>query len=214
MNGHSFKESLFYSVAYRVALISLYLPDIMFFFSGYLFSSSALKLEDRNLASHLLLLLKKIARLYPLYLLSLLYFWIINPAINIGPVWHIYQQEADLCSTNWWRSLLLIDNLFQDNNCFKGSWFVQAEIQFTIISSIICYLYKKKPSVTILISGCLIGLSFLSTSQKEIEVPLFDMMNTDTTFKQHFTSSFTHFHYYLVGVLTLFCKNTFQSLEK
>ena len=160
------------------------------------------------------LLLKKIVRLYPLYFFSLVYFWIINPAINTGPVWHIYQQEAELCSTNWWRSLLLIDNLFGDNHCFKGSWFVQAEIQFTIVSSVLIYLFRKRPNITLLISGCLLAISILFTSSTNIDVPFFDMMNTDLTFKQHFASSFTHLHFYLFGVFALFCKKVYQESDK
>lgn len=65
---------------------------MMFFFSGYLFTSNAVKLEECSFIAHVKLLFNKILRLYPLYVLSLIYYWIINPAINIGPVWHIYQR--------------------------------------------------------------------------------------------------------------------------
>lgn len=94
-------------------------------------------------------LLAKLIRLYPVYIVVLgLFVWVL-PALHTGPMWQIYNEQIDTCGTTWWRNILMIDNLW-GQGCFEFSWWVQAEIQFTILALFtfaVIFINKKIGSI-------------------------------------------------------------------
>jgi len=85
----------------------------------------------------------KILKLYPLYLVVIFIYWFVTPSLHAGPLWSTYIDQVDQCYSSWWRLFLLIDNWFSDG-CFNFGWYVQVEIQFTILLALIFFIYAKK----------------------------------------------------------------------
>jgi peptidoglycan/LPS O-acetylase OafA/YrhL len=101
----------------------------------------------------------KLIRLYPLYIVVLIIYWGVSPSLHVGPVWYVYQEEAQVCSTAWWRVLLLIDNWFSQG-CYPVLWFVQLEVQYTLTITFLFFIvYFKKPKF----GFALLGIFLLST---------------------------------------------------
>jgi peptidoglycan/LPS O-acetylase OafA/YrhL len=99
----------------KIAIASYYLPDILFFISGFIFAKKGftlIELENKPIKPLISNLVNKLWRLYPLYLLIIIIFWQISPTLHSGPIWYEYQSEAAQCNSSWWRVLLLIDNWF------------------------------------------------------------------------------------------------------
>ena len=120
-----------------MATFAYYLPDLFFFISGYLLTKNVFNEVDFAANKAMLLVQKlaqKLLRLYPIYIACLVIFWGVVPSLHSGPVWVIYErQEINRCDSVWWRNLLMIDNFFS-SGCFNFSWWVQAEIQYTVLA--------------------------------------------------------------------------------
>lgn len=119
-----------------MATFAYYIPDIFFFISGYLLTKTIFT-EVEFAANKPMFLLSKLAkkliRLCPVYIVCLVIFWSIVPSIHSGPMWMIYSDEINRCDTVWWRNILMIDNLFSQG-CFNFSWWIQAEVQYTVLA--------------------------------------------------------------------------------
>ncbi len=68
--------------------------------------------------------LKKLFRLYPVYITVIAIYWAITPSLHAGPVWFVYEEAAEQCNSSWWWTILMIDNWFSEG-CYQFSWFVQ-----------------------------------------------------------------------------------------
>ena len=67
-----------------------------------------------------------------------------------------------MCSHAWWRVILLIDNWYSDS-CYSALWFVQAEIQYSLVISLLFLVYfsSRKAAYYLLgfvYIGCYVGL--------------------------------------------------------
>ena len=72
------------------------------------------------------------------------------PFVYHGPGWEMLWMESDACRTYWWRHLLYIQTLFEDNledGCMGVTWYLVDDMMFHIFSPIIIYpmyfLYKN-----------------------------------------------------------------------
>ena len=106
-NYLSFNEEIYSSFYAKLAMFSYYLPDIFLFISGFLFASKVI--QHQNLMQAIV---DKVARLYPLYLATLLIYWLVSPGLHAGPVWFVYEEQVAVCDGSWWKVLLMIDNWF------------------------------------------------------------------------------------------------------
>lgn len=68
------------------------MPDIFIFISGFLFTRKILAFEDNHIVNIFKSVGWKLLRLYPLYIVVLVIYWGISPALHAGPIWYIYQE--------------------------------------------------------------------------------------------------------------------------
>ena len=60
-----------------------------------------------------------------------------------SPFWISYRNDVN-CSKYWWRNLLYIQNLFGvDEMCVGWTWSLACEMQFTILSTVLLFIYAK-----------------------------------------------------------------------
>lgn len=124
-NYYAFSQEIYETFYSKVAMFSVYLPDTLFFISGYLLASKCLLVEVIE-GTHIAQFLgRKLYRLYPVYIAIFLIFSTITPSLHSGPVWYVFQDQAAVCRSDWWKSLLLIGNWWE-KQCFAGGWFIEA----------------------------------------------------------------------------------------
>ena len=56
--------------------------------------------------------LRKITRYMPLNAMCMAAFFFITPILGFGPIWPYWRQISGSCATNWWTSILWINNLY------------------------------------------------------------------------------------------------------
>ena len=160
-----------------MATFSYYLPDIFFFISGFLLTQKIFR-EVEYVSNKPVFLLKcyirKIIRLYPIYVVCLLIYYFVIPSLHAGPIWFVYTDEIGHCSSSFWANLLLINNLLSSHDCYGFSWWVAAEVQYTVVALFIFFLlFKKRIVGTIavyltLLTG--IVLMFVDSAKLPVEI--------------------------------------------
>lgn len=183
-------------------MFSYYLPDIFFFISGFLLTRKIFiidEIEENKYVNLIKTIAKRFARLFPLYLAVFVIYWLVTPGLHAGPVWFVYQEEAAVCNSHWWKVILLIDNWFP-NSCYPALWFVQVEYQLTFLAAsfYILYFINKKASI-----GYLILL--LITSGILMFVLSGDLITTvdaavNSYSQLYFRSFYSHMGFYLFGI--------------
>ena len=119
-NYLSFNEEIYSSFYAKLAMFSYYLPDIFLFISGFLFASKVI--QHQNLMQAIV---DKVARLYPLYLATLLIYWLVSPGLHAGPVWFVYEEQVAVCDGSWWKVLPFGKHL-ESNSDFAGRGYFYA----------------------------------------------------------------------------------------
>jgi len=89
-NYSSFIDEIYETTYSKVAVAAYYLPDILFFMSGFLLSRKGFALVEveQKPAQALWNLLKdKLLRWGMLYYSFVLIYWLISPCLHTGPLW-------------------------------------------------------------------------------------------------------------------------------
>ena len=85
-----------YSQSYsKIAVSAYYVPDILFFISGFLLAKKAfmlIEVEPRAGRALIKLFYQKVFKWLPIYWAAILIYWQITPALHAGPVWYEYQS--------------------------------------------------------------------------------------------------------------------------
>lgn len=198
-NYYAFWEEIYDEFFVKFAVFAYYIPDIFFFISSFLFAQKILlsQEEDLNLFKTLG---KRLARLYPLYIVVFLIYWCISPALHAGPVWYKYQEQAAVCNSSWWRVLLMIDNWFSEG-CYPALWFVQVEAQYAVLISLLFVLYLKARQAFYYVFGALYIGTFAILFALSAELPSsFSVALQDYT-QLYFRSFYSHIWFSFAGVL-------------
>ncbi|XP_013187141.1 O-acyltransferase like protein [Amyelois transitella] len=70
---------------------------------------------------------------------------LVLPYVGDGPLWNtLPQADIESCKTNWWRSILMIQNILEPRNmCNLVAWQVSCDFQLSIIAAILFWVYQK-----------------------------------------------------------------------
>jgi peptidoglycan/LPS O-acetylase OafA/YrhL len=143
----------------------------------------------------------KFTRLYPIYLVCLLIYYFVIPSLHAGPMWSIYvDEQVEQCNPGIWRNLLLIDNMFTQG-CYDFSWYVQAELQYSMFAIVVFFLFFIHRSfasiflyLSLLVSYVLMFV-FSSKLPIELEITLGHQNVHNMKMFQ------THLPFYLTGIV-------------
>ena len=126
-----------------------YAVDAFFWASGlllgYLFTSEVNKNENFSTKELMLFYLHRYLRITPVYLFCTLFFWSLMPYIGSGPLWFNTKKIIGDCEENWYANLLYVSNFIfeSDNACLPSGWYLAADMQLFIVSTIIVLVYTK-----------------------------------------------------------------------
>ncbi|XP_059609622.1 nose resistant to fluoxetine protein 6-like [Phlebotomus argentipes] len=135
------------------------LVDVFFTISGFLHSYNFLrdtrKLEEvkrnnlyRNAKLFGRMLLNRYLRLSPLFFVVCLFGEVITAYLmDVSQFW-IHERYDLTCQRYWWRNVLYIHNFFdKDELCMNWGWSIACEMQFSVIFTILLFIYAKNPQL-------------------------------------------------------------------
>jgi len=126
--------------------------DTFFFLSGFLATwGIANQLSQRQLTTKtfLMLLVGRYLRLTPTYLVVIMLYWKVLPALATGPFWHdVTALAAQQCSqdSNFVYNLLYLNNLLPKGKfspCLGWSWYLANDFQFFLLVPIIVDVFLR-----------------------------------------------------------------------
>jgi len=136
---------------------ALYAVDTFFYIGGFLtgfLMLSKLRKMPMNRSNYFQILFHRWVRLWPAYLIAILFYWKISVRIGSGPLWNNYIEIAENCSWASWISLLFLDNLIIGQSpCFGWGWYLACDFQIFLVLPLVCWTYirnKKQGKIAIL----------------------------------------------------------------
>jgi len=137
---------------------SRFAVDSFFFLSGFLLVASSKKLiRQQNrpwflqyLYSWPKVLMWRLIRLFPLYLVTLFFWMFLAPFFSLGaPFTQQWRFLMEPCYKNWMYSILMVQNFLGGptcGKCFCHSWYLDADVQLFLFPGLfLSYLYLRSP---------------------------------------------------------------------
>ncbi|CAK82315.1 unnamed protein product (macronuclear) [Paramecium tetraurelia] len=163
----TFQTELLVALQSQRAIITvdmLYSVDIFFWLGGFFMAfvmceTKRAKALGKNPASLFLVILHRLLRIWPCYIICIMINSYILPYLGGGPRWWSAMNYTD-CAAGAFRNLLFIDNFFHDwDLCFGWGWYLTSDIQLFIICLIpmTCYALGYKRISKYLITGMIIS---------------------------------------------------------
>ncbi|KAG6445706.1 O-acyltransferase like protein [Manduca sexta] len=142
--------------------------DTFFTLSGMLVVyTTAGKLNGKQLIKNIhLFYLNRLLRMFPLLALTVLYEASYLNRMTDGPVWTTVVRHVDTCRSNWWPTLLHIQNyLNPEHTCVGQSWYLAIDVQLHILSSIVLFfvLSGRRTVAWIALTAANIGILVVAT---------------------------------------------------
>ncbi|XP_050353206.1 O-acyltransferase like protein-like [Nymphalis io] len=80
-----------------------------------------------------------------------------------GPLWtSLIEAESARCRRKWWTHVLFINNLVSpDDRCLVQTWFLAADMQLYIVTSLLLIFLARKPQIAIKVLTSLFGLAII-----------------------------------------------------
>lgn len=126
-----------------------YFVQTFFFLSGFLNSITLYRYMDKNELKGVKLWIITVILRYVRFTPVLLFFvwfdssWLYH--MGSGPYWDktaFGMRQA--CRTNWWKSLIYINNYSRDNlKCTGHSWFLASDIQLSVVGSALLIFIRQ-----------------------------------------------------------------------
>ncbi|XP_055716518.1 nose resistant to fluoxetine protein 6-like [Phlebotomus papatasi] len=189
------------------------LVDVFFAISGFLHSYNFLrdriKLEEvkrndlmQNAKLFGRMLLNRYIRLSPLYFVVCLFGEVITAYLmDVSQFW-IHERYDLTCQRYWWRNVLYIHNLFdKDELCINWGWSIACEMQYSIIFTILLFIYAKNPELSkkifLSFSGSILIISLVSHWRNRFQCSFDVIYNTGT---ELYMAPWNRIHPYISGI--------------
>jgi peptidoglycan/LPS O-acetylase OafA/YrhL len=114
------------------------------------------------------LVLHRLIRILPLYVMTL-GFWVeIAPRLGSGPFWYQWENFLVPCRAFGWTNLLFVNNFFpwdlpNVETCFYHSWYLAVDMQLFIVAPLLVFWYQRSPRGGKIATTVLMTLSILVT---------------------------------------------------
>lgn len=111
----------------------LYSVDVFFWLGGFFMAfvmceTKRARALAKNPMSIFLVILHRLLRIWPCYILCIMFNSYLLPFLGEGPRWWSVNNQTG-CVAGAWRNLLFIDNFFHDwQICFGWGWYLTSDI--------------------------------------------------------------------------------------
>jgi peptidoglycan/LPS O-acetylase OafA/YrhL len=179
--------------------------DVFFCLSGFLLSYVLMKKIKgmKGKFPAVKMIIHRLIRLYPLFVIVFILYAGIVPALGSGPVFKVYDDEIATCPSTWWYVFTFILNFKPDVHCYLWTWYLSDDMQFFIASLIIIYAFSRNRKMGYLIlalvfTGCCVGSIFVAYH--------FNLSNSfvkyNSKYYKYYYSPYVRAPAYLIGLLS------------
>jgi peptidoglycan/LPS O-acetylase OafA/YrhL len=96
------------------------------------------------------LLITRVARIFPLYAMCLLFYTQIAPLLGGGPFWYQWLALLQPCHDSLWSNLLFVNNFWPPDQpitstCFYHSWYLAVDLQLFLGAVGLVFWYQSSP---------------------------------------------------------------------
>jgi peptidoglycan/LPS O-acetylase OafA/YrhL len=162
----------------QLLFASRFAVDTFLFISGYLVVHVlCIKMPLRNLDQsfgmrYILsipkLMLFRLIRILPLYIMTLGFWTQIAPQLGSGPFWYQWDFFLAPCRSFGWTNLLFVNNFFPWDTpnvatCFYHSWYLAVDMQLFIVAPLLIFWFQRHPRAGKMATASLMILSVLTT---------------------------------------------------
>ena len=136
--------------------------DIFLMLGGFFLSFVFLRQKQINIQLCLLGILQRALRIWPAFILVMMFYDSIFMQLGNGIFWYRAQADVSTCSTMW-RSILFVANLVDNGReiCLGWSWYLQVDFQLFVFGVFILFLYKNYRNTAIIFSSVCAFLSIV-----------------------------------------------------
>uniref|UniRef100_A0A1I7V4Z8 NRF domain-containing protein n=1 Tax=Caenorhabditis tropicalis TaxID=1561998 RepID=A0A1I7V4Z8_9PELO len=93
-------------------------------------------------------ILLRLSRFWPAYIVCVIFMYMIFPGISSGPMW-IHTDTVNRCEGGWWKNILFINNWFNvTDTCTDIGYIISMEAQYFVILVFVIFLSSKWPILT------------------------------------------------------------------
>lgn len=163
---------------------SRFAVDTFLCISGFLVVYVLKNKLSASFTSVFFVLLFRVLRILPLYLMCLGFWMYAAPHLGSGPFWYQWQNFLLPCRQYWWTNLLFVNNFLPwgqptTNTCFYHSWYLAVDVQlFFLFAPWLVLLHKNSKGAALLTAFLLWSLSVAVTAiltyQRNWSVNTFD----------------------------------------
>eukprot|EP01017_Pseudomicrothorax_dubius_P040252 TRINITY_DN6276_c0_g1_i7.p1 TRINITY_DN6276_c0_g1~~TRINITY_DN6276_c0_g1_i7.p1 ORF type:complete len:398 (+),score=13.92 TRINITY_DN6276_c0_g1_i7:182-1375(+) len=189
-----------------------YAVDVFFFMSGFFFVYVFQKrfgAGGPRFIDYPLIVLHRILRIIPTYVVVALFLWKVIPFLGSGPFWQAFVESTNRsCTNSAWSDFLFINNLLISNvlanDCIGWGWYLACDSQIFILMPIFMALLLKsrllgKATITGLLVASLVYSFFLSETYGFQALGATGM--SEDYFTKYYLVPWTRAPPYLFGVL-------------
>jgi len=115
-------------------------------FFGALMLIPRIQKGGSNIKSYLHSIQHRFLRIWPMIMMSLLFYWFVMEYINKGMFWWRLDALSKECDAVGWTKILMIDNLVLGDGkgyCMLWQWYLAADIQIYCILTVVIGFYLK-----------------------------------------------------------------------
>lgn len=114
------------------------------------------------------LVLHRLVRILPLYIMTLGFWTQIAPQLGSGPFWYQWDFFLAPCRAFGWTNLLFVNNFYPWDvpnvaTCFYHSWYLAVDMQLFIIAPLLVFWYQRHPRAGQVATALLMLVSMLTT---------------------------------------------------
>ncbi|KAI5724799.1 hypothetical protein M8J77_007310 [Diaphorina citri] len=139
-------EQALHNIEYFWLSSGTHMLDTFFFISGFLLAWGIIqKLNKNRTLNYSTMILNRVVRMYPMYILIIAFTIWVLPYVGEGPMWKPYAEaESQYCKQSWWQNLLFVSTLNDYGDlCIASSWYVSTDFQLFLISLVLIYVVSK-----------------------------------------------------------------------
>lgn len=129
------------------------------------------------------LVLSRVVRIFPTYLLTLGFYTQIAPHLGHGPFWYQWLALLQPCWHHGWTNILFVNNFVPWNTpitdtCFYHSWYLAVDMQLFLLAPLLVFWHQAHPRhgkiVTVLLLGASVAVTCYLTWLRHWSVNTFD----------------------------------------
>ncbi|XP_075251659.1 O-acyltransferase like protein-like [Convolutriloba macropyga] len=159
---------------------SFILTAILFTLSTTFNTYHNMEVKYESRFNYFLYILKRIFRLFPNYLLAILFVAGLLDDVK-QPNMTATTDLIESCRSDIWRNLLFINNFFKDSlsadACLPQMWFVAANLQLWLFTPLVWHSFFKFPKLTLTVLACVGFLQMKGLITVSIAVSDFDIFD-------------------------------------